>query len=204
MPTARSYAGLPAVRSRHGCRSHIGMTGESFVPIAAFEALQAELMQTRQELRDAKARLDALEGTARREGRNDFSADKVERAFDEVDANGDGVLTLEEFRKGYALLTGDAVAQAFEQMDADGNGTVDRDEFQNGFAALTSDTARAERARQKVEAAVSQARIAAVQEAALNLAEAQLMDDLFGELPPGKTRWPEEYKACPGHLNASL
>ena len=124
--------------------------------------------------------------------------DKVELAFDEVDQNGDGVLTLEEFRKGYALLTGDAVAMAFDAMDTDNNGTLDKDEFRKGFALLTSDSARAEAERRKVEDAVSEARMAAVKQAAKNIAEAQLMDSLFGEPPPGGTRWPEGYRPVPG------
>ena len=49
-----------------------------------------------------------------------------------------------------------------------------------------------------VEAAVANARMTAVKEAAQNLAEAQLMDCLFNEPPPGKTRWPEAYKPVPG------
>ena len=171
------------------------------VPRAEFEALRAELMQARQQLSTAEARLDALgEGGGARQDDTDatWAVDKVERAFEEVDTNGDGVLTLEEFRKGYALLTGDAVAMAFEQMDSDGNGTLDKEEFCNGFALLTSDSARAEAERNKVEAAVADARIAAVKEAAKNLAEAQLMDALFGDPPPGKTRWPKGYTPVPG------
>lgn len=51
--------------------------------------------------------------------------------------------------------------------------------------------------RQRVEEAVAAARIAAVQQAARNIAEAQLMDSLFGDPPPGKTRWPAGYKPQP-------
>lgn len=169
------------------------------VPRADFDRVQSELLQTQEMLTQMKARLDALSDS---ESADDagriWAPDKVERAFDEVDENGDGVLTLEEFRLGYALLTGDAVREAFESMDSDGNGTLDKNEFRDGFAALTSDSVLAELERNKVEQAVADARIAAVKEAAKNLAEAQLMDALFKEPPPGKTRWPEAYKPIPG------
>ena len=171
-----------------------------FVPRAEFERLQGELEQTQKKLADALATLDQrVSDVIVSVDDGEFAGqDKVERAFDEVDANGDGVLTLEEFRVGYALLTGDAVAMAFDAMDTDCNGTLDKDEFKKGFALLTSDSARAEAEREKVEDAVREARIAAVKEAAKNIAEAQLMDSLFNEPPPGGTRWPENYKPVSG------
>ena len=166
---------------------------------AKFELLQAELEQTQMKLDDALASLEqrVSDVIVSVDGEQPVQ-DKVELAFDEVDQNGDGVLTLEEFRKGYALLTGDAVAMAFDAMDTDNNGTLDKDEFRKGFALLTSDSARAEAERRKVEDAVSEARMAAVKQAAKNIAEAQLMDSLFGEPPPGGTRWPEGYRPVPG------
>ena len=170
-----------------------------FVSRAKFELLQAELEQTQMKLDDALASLEqrVSDVIVSVDGEQPVQ-DKVELAFDEVDRNGDGVLTLEEFRKGYALLTGDAVAMAFDAMDTDNNGTLDKDEFRKGFALLTSDSARAEAERRKVEDAVSEARMAAVKQAAKNIAEAQLMDSLFGEPPPGGTRWPEGYRPVPG------
>lgn len=170
-----------------------------FVSRAKFELLQAELEQTQMKLDDALASLEqrVSDVIVSVDGEQPVQ-DKVELAFDEVDQNGDGVLTLEEFRKGYALLTGDAVAMAFDAMDTDNNGTLDKDEFRKGFALLTSDSARAEAERRKVEDAVSEARMAAVKQAAKNIAEAQLMDSLFGEPPPGGTRWPEGYRPVPG------
>ena len=170
-----------------------------FVSRAKFELLQAELEQTQMKLDDALASLEqrVSDVIVSVDGEQPVQ-DKVELAFDEVDQNGDGVLTLEEFRKGYALLTGDAVAMAFDAMDTDNNGTLDKDEFRKGFALLTSDSARAEAERRKVEDAVSEARMAAVKQAAKNIAEAQLMDSLFGEPPPGGTRWPEGYRPGPG------
>ena len=166
---------------------------------AKFELLQAELEQTQMKLDDALASLEqrVSDVIVSVDGEQPVQ-DKVELAFDEVDQNGDGVLTLEEFRKGYALLTGDAVAMAFDAMDTDNNGTLDKDEFRKGFALLTSDSARAEAERRKVEDAVSEARMAAVKQAAKNIAEAQLMDSLFNEPPPGGTRWPEGYRPVPG------
>ena len=170
-----------------------------FVSRAKFELLQAELEQTQMKLDDALASLEqrVSDVIVSVDGEQPVQ-DKVELAFDEVDQNGDGVLTLEEFRKRYALLTGDAVAMAFDAMDTDNNGTLDKDEFRKGFALLTSDSARAEAERRKVEDAVSEARMAAVKQAAKNIAEAQLMDSLFGEPPPGGTRWPEGYRPVPG------
>ena len=170
-----------------------------FVSRAKFELLQAELEQTQMKLDDALASLEqrVSDVIVSVDGEQPVQ-DKVELAFDEVDQNGDGVLTLEEFRKGYALLTGDAVAMAFDAMDTDNNGTLDKDEFRKGFALLTSDSARAEAERRKVEDAVSEARMAAVKQAAKNIAEAQLMDSLFGDPPPGGTRWPEGYRPVPG------
>ena len=81
-------------------------------------------------------------------------------------------------------------------MDVDGNGTLDKDEFRRGFALLSSDSARAEAERRKVEEGRHRAG-SAVQEAARNLAEAQLMDALFSD-EPGKSHWPSGYAPVPG------
>ena len=68
---------------------------------------------------------------------------------------------------------------------------------------LTSDSARAEAERQKIEIAVEAARVRAIKEAALVLAEAQLADALNSEpeaSAPAAT-WPElaeQYKPVPG------
>jgi hypothetical protein len=50
----------------------------------------------------------------------DSSDDMVSMAFDAVDEDGNGVLDIDEFRKGYALLNGDAVARVFEAIDENG------------------------------------------------------------------------------------
>ena len=164
-------------------------TSDALVSRAAYDALQAELMQARQELAQLKAlRMDDEHGA--------WAPDDVEKAFAAVDGNGDGVLTLDEFRKGYALLTGDAVATAFELMDVNGDRVLTKEEFQKGFALLTSDSKRAEAEREKVEAAVAAERIRAVQQAARNIAEAQLMDALSGSA--GQASWPAQYQPVPG------
>ena len=189
----RSVLTTMAASSRLATRMMVGppivdLSGD--VPRAQYEALQADLARVQAELAALRT-ASAANGDAAA-----TTPDELERAFDAVDDNGDGVLTLEEFRKGYALLTGDAVAMAFESMDADGNGTLDKSEFAMGFASLTSNSARAEAERQKVEAAVTAARISAVQEAARNLAEAQLMDSLFNEQVPA---WEgSKYQPVPG------
>ena len=63
-----------------------------------------------------------------------------------------------------------------------------REEFRKGYALLTSDTARAAAERQKIEEAVAAERVRATKEAALVLAEAELMDLLSkpstGKEPP--------------------
>jgi hypothetical protein len=100
--------------------------------------------------------------------------------FDAIDDNGDGVLTREEFTKGYALFLADVASESFDVIDADGSGTIDRDEFKKGFALLTSDSARAAAEREKIEAAVAKARAEATKEAAMVLAQAELMDVLNG------------------------
>lgn len=71
---------------------------------------------------DASPEQDASsEGSASAED-SDEDKDSVSLAFDAVDENHDGVLTLEEFRQGYTLLTGDAVAAAFDMIDDNGDG----------------------------------------------------------------------------------
>lgn len=165
------------------------------MPRAEVSRLNSELARVTAELAELRAILDG--GKPAGDAATSWEPDKVEEAFDAVDVNGDGVLTLDEFRRGYALLSGDSVAHAFEVMDVDGNGTLDKDEFRRGFALLSSDSARAEAERRKVEEAVAIERVRAVQEAARNLAEAQLMDALFSD-EPGKSHWPSGYAPVPG------
>jgi len=124
--------------------------------------------------------------------------DRVGLVFEAVDDNGDGVLDLDEFREGYALLTGDAVAAAFNAMDSNGDGVLTKVEFQDGYALLTSDSARAAAERERVRVAVEAETVRAIKQAARNLAEAQLMDSLYGDPPPGETRWPAMYKPVAG------
>lgn len=186
--------------SRQPCRATMA-TSDDFVmvPRAEIDGLKSELSRVTAELDELRSSLDNGGGDS---DSSSWQPDKVERAFDTVDENGDGVLTLDEFRRGYDLLTGDSVTQAFAMMDEDGNGTVDKTEFRKGFALLSSNSARAEAERRKIDAAVAAAKMAAVQEAARNLAEAQLMDRLFTSTEDleatGQTRWPAGYTPVPG------
>ena len=65
---------------------------------------------------------------------DDETADTSEGAndeailFDAIDDNGDGVLTREEFTKGYSLFLADVASQSFDAIDEDGSGTIDREE----------------------------------------------------------------------------
>ena len=99
-----------------------------------------------------------------------------------------------------ALLNGDAVARVFEAIDDNGDGVLTKEEFKKGFVLLTSDSMLAKAERAKVEAAVNDARVEAVKQAALNLAEAQLMDTLYGEAraplegPPAHPSLPHLYQ----------
>lgn len=106
------------------------------------DAAEAEVSQLKREL----AELHVLVGTSvtaqKTEGKaSDGALDEV---FDAVDGNGDGVLDISEFRKGYELLTDDAVLAAFETLDDNGDGVLTKQEFRKGYALLTSDSARGE------------------------------------------------------------
>lgn len=187
--------------SRQPCRATMA-TSDDFVmvPRAEIDGLKSELSRVTAELDELRSTLEGASDNSN--ASSSWQPDKVERAFDTVDENGDGVLTLDEFRRGYDLLTGDSVTQAFNFLDEDGNGTVDKTEFRKGFALLSSNSARAEAERRKIDAAVAAAKMAAVQEAARNLAEAQLMDRLFTSTEDleatGQTRWPPGYTPVPG------
>merc|ERR1719331_1898002 len=100
------------------------------------------------------------------EGATDDKGTDDAALFDQIDDNGDGVLTREEFTKGYAIFLADVASQSFDAIDADGSGSIDREEFKKGFALLTSDSARAAAEREKMEAPVAQARAEATKEAA--------------------------------------
>lgn len=165
-------------------------------PELATARLEAELATTRAEawaarceardLKDALSKahekIEMLErkmgSDSNTEGATDDKGTDDAALFDAIDDNGDGVLSREEFTKGYAIFLADVASQSFDAIDADGSGSIDREEFKKGFALLTSDSARAAAEREKVEAAVAQARIEATKEAALLLAQAELMDVL--------------------------
>ena len=175
---------------------------DAVVPRAAFEALQVELVQVRQELAQLKA--IQSQSTSVLSEHSGWAPDEVQSAFEAVDGNGDGVLTLDEFRKGYALLTGDAVATAFDLMDVNGDRQLTMEEFSKGFALLTSNSKRAEAEREKIRAAVEAERIRAVKQAARNIAEAQLIDALSekGNGSDGQTCWPAQYQPVPGRVTS--
>lgn len=146
------------------------------VPLATLVALQAEMEELRAE--NAALKASAAPAAAPNAPSSHAGDDEISKAFDAVDEDGNGVLDLEEFRKGYALLNGDAVARVFEAIDDNGDGVLTKEEFRKGFVLLTSDSMLAKVERAKVEAAVEAARVAAVKQAAINLAEAQLMFQL--------------------------
>lgn len=170
--------------------------------------LQAQLWAARCEARDLKAKLEAA--TAKLEevtaasaaatpdleiavnmSEIDASDDRDLKMFDAIDDNGDGVLSREEFTKGYALLMSDAASDAFDDIDDNGDGVLSREEFQNGLALLrTSDSVRAAQERAKIERAVMTERVRATKQAALIMAEAELMDVLYPSAPPRK--WSDE------------
>ncbi len=60
--------------------------------------------------------------------------DQIRTAFDDIDANNDGVISLDELTE-YLLRSGDGgwtserIQQAFQLADADRNGTIDLAEF---------------------------------------------------------------------------
>ena len=96
----------------------------------ANEALEAA-HATITELRSA---LDSMDGTVT-PAKQDASPEEAEAAassvFSTFDDNGDGVLSREEFRKGYALLTSD---KAFDKIDVNSDGELTLEEFTKGCA----------------------------------------------------------------------
>lgn len=124
--------------------------------------------------------------------------EQVMSVFDTVDEDGNGVLDLDEFRRGYALLNGDAVARVFEAIDANGDGVLTKEEFRKGYDLLTSDSRLARSERQRVELAVADARANALKEAAMSLAEATLMDTLAGGDTAAKASKGSKYQPVPG------
>ena len=54
---------------------------------------------------------------------NNVDAEETDSAlFDAIDDNGDGVLTREEFTKGYAKFVSDAASNTFDSIDDNGDG----------------------------------------------------------------------------------
>jgi len=53
--------------------------------------------------------------------------------FDKKDANGDGFLTLDEFKAGMPEKAAGKADQRFKKIDANGDGKVSRDEFKAGM-----------------------------------------------------------------------
>lgn len=155
--------------------------------------LAADLWAARCEARDLRTALDAAnakikeltaadpvqESTTDGDDNETESPDEVTMPiFDALDDNGDGVLTREEWQKGYAVLMSETATESFELIDKDGNGVLSRDEFKKGYDALMSGTARAKVQRENIERAVAAERVRATKEAARLLAEAELMDIL--------------------------
>lgn len=108
--------------------------------------------------------------------------------FDALDDNSDGVLTREEFTKGYSRFMAETASESFDAIDDNGDGVLTREEFKQGFALLTSNTARAVAERERVEAAVAAERVRATQEAAMILAQAELRDALDADAKAPKAR----------------
>jgi Ca2+-binding EF-hand superfamily protein len=209
--TLASWLGTVAnVPRRAAC--HISMASQAEPSV---EELQAEIRDMRSNLRAAMAaggaaelranllqqELSQLKSKANSEfagGEAKSTSDdsRVSMVFDAVDEDGNGVLDIAEFRKGYAMLTGDVVQAAFEAIDNNNDGVLTKEEFSKGFALLTSDSARAAAERTRTQSAVEAERVRAVKEAAKNLAEAQLMDTLYR--PSGKKLFPAQYKPVPG------
>lgn len=104
--------------------------------------------------------------------------------FDTIDDNGDGILTREEFRMGYALLRDEEIMAVFNAIDNNGDGVLTKDEFTQGYALLINNEearARAQREATAREVAreVDAERVRTTKAAGLALAEAELMDVLF-------------------------
>jgi len=55
--------------------------------------------------------------------------------FTQADSNGDGKLTLDEYRNLQALIAAKRTESRFQRLDADGSGTVTLDEIQAAMAA---------------------------------------------------------------------
>lgn len=58
-----------------------------------------------------------------------------EKIFARKDADGDGSLTLEEFKTGLKDKALENAEKRFKKIDTDGNGKVSLDEFKAGMAA---------------------------------------------------------------------
>lgn len=55
-----------------------------------------------------------------------------DQRFAELDTNGDGTVSQDEFVAAQAARTEERAAQMFERLDADGDGTLSRDVIENG------------------------------------------------------------------------
>lgn len=94
---AAAVSYLLAAPAGSASRARVVMSAhEDMVPRAEADQLRAELAETQQRLAATKARLDALAEDDSAQARA-WPEGKVEHAFDAVDANGDGVLTLDEY-----------------------------------------------------------------------------------------------------------
>ena len=56
--------------------------------------------------------------------------------FEKKDANGDGSLTLDEFKKGMKEKQLEFAEKRFKRLDADGDGKVTLDELKAGLAGM--------------------------------------------------------------------
>ncbi len=60
-------------------------------------------------------------------------AGKAEEAFKKIDKNGDGKLTLDEFKDGKEGKKLEGAEKRFKAMDKDSDGSVSLEEFKAGF-----------------------------------------------------------------------